>query len=393
MSKCIVVGVTGGIAAYKVCQVVSNLRKKDYEVHVIMTKNATEFVAPLTFETLSNNRVSIDTFDRNFEYNVQHISLAKKADCFVIAPASANIIAKISHGIADDMLSTTFLAASCPKLICPAMNTGMLTNPITQDNIKTCEAYGMKMLYGDSGLLACGDVGSGRLAEPDEITEAVEMMLKENEVKKKILITTGGTREFLDPIRYITNPSSGKTGRSLAKYAYRLGMDVTLVTANNTQKDLPFIKTIHVTSAKDMFEAVDALKDEMDVIIMSAAVADFTPNQKATNKIKKGSDTLVLELQSTTDILKYCGEHKKEGQIIIGYAMETENLIESAKGKLERKNCDAIVANTISKDNVAFNADYNKVTIVKKDEVIEMDRISKDEIAKVLFEVCVLKGE
>ncbi len=390
MTKCVVLGVTGGIAAYKSAQVVSDLKKKGYEVHVIMTKNACEFITPLTFETLSNNRVSVDTFDRNFEYSVNHISLAKKADLFVIAPCSANVIGKIANGIADDMLTTTFLASTCPKLICPAMNTNMLENPITKDNLAKCQKYGMHILDAASGYLACGDSGKGRLASVDTIVNACEMLINNpKKVNKKILISTGATKEYLDPIRYITNPSSGKTGRELAKVAYNYGMDVTLVTGENDFEDIPFIKTIKCKSAHDMFVNIDALKDDMDIIIMSAAIADFTPKSKADNKIKKDGNGLTLELQPTVDILKHLGAHKKDGQILIGYAMETIDLINNAKAKLVKKNCDYIIANTISSNNQGFRSDENIVTIISKDQVVELDKLTKSEIAKRIIELCI----
>ncbi|MCI5773041.1 MAG: bifunctional phosphopantothenoylcysteine decarboxylase/phosphopantothenate--cysteine ligase CoaBC [Erysipelotrichaceae bacterium] len=385
MSKCVVIGVSGGIAAYKACEVVSALRKKDYEVHVIMTKNACEFVAPLTFETLSANRVSVDTFDRNFEYNVQHVSLAQKADVFAILPASANIIAKVANGLADDMLSTSFLACDCPKLICPAMNTKMLVNPITQDNIQKCQSYGMKILESDDGFLACGDVGKGRLAKVDTIVAAIEMLAAQQPSKgKKILISTGATREYLDPIRYITNPSSGITGREWAKAAYNLGYDVTLVCGQNSFDDLPFIKTYKVTSAKQMFEMIQKLHEDQDIIVMSAAVADFTCDQ-AQNKIKKDGEGLTLNLRPTQDILKYLGEHKKEGQILIGYAMETTDLIANAKQKLVKKNCDYIIANTIDAQNAGFKAADNQVTIISKAQVETWPKMAKSLIAKTLL--------
>ncbi len=388
MGKCIIIGVTGGIAAYKACDVVSSLRKKDYEVHVIMTKNATEFVSPLTFETLSANRVSVDTFDRNFEYNVKHISLSAKADLFAILPCSANVLAKVANGIADDMLTTTFLACDCPKLICPAMNTRMLNNPITQDNIKKCQNYGMKILESASGFLACGDVGKGRLASVQTIVDAIEMMVgSKKSNNKKILISTGATKEYLDPIRYITNPSSGKTGRQWAKVAYNLGYDVTLVTGENAFEDLPFIKTIKVTSALDMFEYIIANSMDADMVVMSAAVADFTCD-KAENKIKKNNQELVLNLKPTQDILKYLGQNKRPGQILVGYAMETIDLLENAKQKLISKNCDYIIANTISNDNKGFNMDDNEVYIIGKDNIEKLPKMSKENIARIVLEKC-----
>lgn len=388
MSKCIVIGVTGGIAAYKACEVVSALRKKGHEIHVIMTKNATEFVSPLTFETLSANRVSVDTFDRNFEYNVQHVSLAHKADVFAIVPCSANVLAKVAHGLADDMLTTTFLACDCQKLLCPAMNTKMLENPITQDNLKICHGYGMEILASGDGFLACGDIGKGRLANVEVIVDAIEMLAaKKPSNHKRILISSGATKEYLDPIRYITNPSSGKTGRQWAKIAYNLGYDVTLVTGETSFEDLPFIKTIKITNAKQMFTEIKACSFEQDIIVMSAAVADFTCN-KAENKIKKDGEALDLHLEPTQDILKYLGENKRPGQILIGYAMETNDLIANAQEKLVKKNCDYIIANTISDENKGFKADDNEVVIISKENVEKLPKMSKENIARCVLEKC-----
>lgn len=388
MSKCIVIGVTGGIAAYKACEVVSALRKKGHEIHVIMTKNATEFVSPLTFETLSANRVSVDTFDRNFEYNVQHVSLAHQADVFAIVPCSANVLAKIAHGLADDMLTTTFLACDCQKLLCPAMNTKMLENPITQDNLKKCHEYGMEILASGDGFLACGDIGKGRLANVEIIVDAIEMLAAKKPCQsKKILISSGATKEYLDPIRYITNPSSGKTGRQWAKIAYNLGYDVTLITGETSFEDLPFIKTIKVTNAKQMFMAIQARSNEQDIIVMSAAVADFTCI-KAENKIKKDGNALELHLEPTQDILKYLGENKRPGQILIGYAMETKDLLANAQKKLIKKNCDYIIANTISDENKGFKADDNEVVIISKDNVEKLPKMSKEKIAQIMLEKC-----
>ena len=380
MSKCIVIAVTGGIAAYKACEVVSALRKKGHEIHVIMTKNATEFVSPLTFETLSANRVSVDTFDRNFEYNVQHVSLAHKADVFAIVPCSANVLAKVAHGLADDMLTTTFLACDCQKLLCPAMNTKMLENPITQDS--------MEILASGDGFLACGDIGKGRLANVEVIVDAIEMLAaKKPSNHKRILISSGATKEYLDPIRYITNPSSGKTGRQWAKIAYNLGYDVTLVTGETSFEDLPFIKTIKITNAKQMFTEIKACSFEQDIIVMSAAVADFTCN-KAENKIKKDGEALDLHLEPTQDILKYLGENKRPGQILIGYAMETKDLIANAQEKLVKKNCDYIIANTISDENKGFKADDNEVVIISKENVEKLPKMSKENIARCVLEKC-----
>lgn len=393
MKKCIVIGVTGGIAAFKACQLVSNLKKKDYDIHVIMTKNATEFIAPLTFESLSGNRVSIDTFDRNFEYSTQHISLAKKADCFVIVPATANVIAKIVHGLADDMLTTTFLACSCKKIICPAMNTGMLNNPITQANIAKCIDLGYEIIDSDNGYLACGDVGKGKLADIDIIEQAIEKSLEEPLLQgKKICITAGPSQEAIDPVRFITNHSSGKMGHALAKIARNLGAEVTLIEGPTSLSDLPWINTIHVKSAKDMFDEVTKRAEQFDCIIKAAAVADYTIKNPATQKVKKQEGNLMLSLERTEDILAYLGQHKRENQILCGFAMETENLIENAKNKCIKKNCDLVIANSISTEGTGFKTDTNKITIIRKDSIKEFDLMSKEECARIILEEC-FKGE
>lgn len=383
MTKCIIVGVTGGIAAYKTCQLVSNLRKKDFEVHVIMTKNATEFVAPLTFEVLSGNRVSVDTFDRNFEYNVNHISLAKKADCFVIAPATANVIAKIANGLADDMLTTTFLAAPCKKVICPAMNTGMLNNPVTIDNINKCRMLGFDVLESDTGFLACGDQGKGRLIENDIIELAIEKNLVFNPIllNKNILISAGPTQEALDPVRFISNHSSGKMGYALAKIAMYLGANVTLVAGPTSLNDLPWVTTLHVVNAKEMAEVIKERAESQDIIIMAAAVADFTIANPSLQKIKKNTADTTITLEPTEDILSYLGNHKGENQILCGFAMETENLIKNATKKCIEKNCDFIIANNLTTKGAGFKNDTNQVTIISKNEIESLELMSKDEVA------------
>lgn len=393
MKKCIVLGVTGGIAAFKACQLVSNLKKKDFDIHVIMTKNATEFVAPLTFESLSGNRVSIETFDRNFEYNVQHISLAKKADVFVIAPATANVIAKIANGLADDMLTTTFLASSCKKIICPAMNTGMLNNPITNENIKKCLQLGYMIVDATSGLLACGDEGKGKLAHVETIEDAIEYSIYPKPLTgKKVLITAGPTQEAIDPVRYITNHSSGKMGYAIAKAARNLGADVTLISGQTNLTPCPMITTIWIKSAKDMFDVVKKYSDGQDCIIKTAAVADYTVNEPSSNKIKKQGETLTLELNKTDDILAYLGQNKKENQILCGFAMETENLIENATKKCIKKNCDLLIANSLSETGAGFKSDTNKVTIIRPQSITELELMSKDELAYKILEEC-FKGE
>lgn len=389
--KCIVVGVTGGIAAYKAAQLVSNLKKKGHEVHVIMTKNATEFVAPLTFETLSQNRVSIDTFDRNFEYNVQHISLAKKADCFVIAPATANVIAKIVHGLADDMLTTTFLAANCAKIICPAMNTGMLENPVTVANFEKCRELGYVLVESGNGLLACGDVGKGRLAELSDIESAIEKALTQDCFLKgkKVLVTAGATQEAIDPVRYITNHSTGKMGYALAHQAALHGADVTLVSGKCNLSTPYGVNRIDIISAQDMFEAVSSLSSEMDIIIKAAAVADYTPIDTADHKLKKKEGDMKIDLKRTQDILAWLGEHKKDGQFLCGFAMETENLLNNATDKLTRKNADMIVANSLTEKGAGFGTDTNRVILITKEGSKQLELLSKEETAyEILKAIC-----
>ncbi len=382
MKPCIAVGVTGGIAAYKALQLVSNLHKKGYEVHVLMSKNATEFVTPLSFETISHNRVSVDTFDRNFEYDVQHISLAQKADCFVVAPASANFIAKAAHGLADDMLTTTFLASDCPKIICPAMNTHMLENPITQDNISTCRKYGMMFVDSESGLLACQDVGKGRLADVAEIEEAIECALVKDQFLKgkKVLVSAGATVEHIDPVRTLSNPSTGKMGVAVAKVAKRLGAEVTLVC--NTKEFIP--KTIdHVipfTSAKSLQQIVFDHLDEMDIVVMAAAVSDYTPEVVYDQKVKKSDDDLFIPLVRTTDILAECGKRKTH-QLLCGFAMETENLEGYATEKLIKKNLDLIAANNLFVQGAGFAGDTNVVTLISPKNVTRLPLMTKEQTA------------
>ena len=382
MKPCVVVGVTGGIAAYKALQLVSNLNKKGYEVHVIMTKNATEFVTPLSFETISHQRVSVDTFDRNFEYDVQHIALSQKADCFVVAPASANFIAKAAHGLADDMLTTTFLASDCPKIICPAMNTHMLENPITQDNIKTCEKYGMMFVDAESGLLACKDVGKGRLADVAEIEEAIECALVKDKFLegKKVFVSAGATVEHVDPVRTLSNPSTGKMGVAVAKMAKRLGAEVTL--ACNTREFVP--KTIdHVipfTSAASLEEIVLSHFDEMDIVVMAAAVSDYTPSVVYDHKVKKSDEDMFIPLMRTTDILAECGKRKTH-QLLCGFAMETENLEGYASEKLRKKNLDLIAANNLFVKGAGFATDTNVVTLISPQSISRLPLMSKEDTA------------
>lgn len=389
--KCIVIGVTGGIAVYKICSLVSSLKKQGYEVIVLMSEAAQKFVTPLTFQALSGSRVVTDMFSVDYEPDVHHISIAKKADVFVIAPASANTIAKVANGIADNMLTTTFLAAKCKKLIVPAMNTGMLENEITQENIAKCKKHGMYVLESNSGYLACGDTGKGRMPEAIEIEDKIKELLEEDQFLKgkKVLITAGPTQEALDPVRYLTNHSTGKMGYALAKMARNLGAEVTLVSGKTNLEPIRDVNMIQVTSAKEMAEAVFAYNKTSDVMILAAAVADFTPKEIADNKIHKTGEGMNLELVKTTDILETIGKEKREGQILIGFAMETEKLLESARKKLEKKNCDYIVANNLKEQGAGFAYDTNKVAIISKDDVKEYPLLSKQDAAREILNYCV----
>ena len=392
-NKCIVVGVTAGIAAYKICQLVSSLKKQGNEVHVIMTKEAEKFVTPLTFQTLSNQKVITDMFTVDYTPDVHHISLAKKADLFVVAPATANIIAKLAHGLADDMLTTTFLAATCPKLIVPAMNTNMLNNPITQDNIATCQKYGMHIMCGGAGYLACGDVGAGRLPEPEEIEDAIASLIETDRYLngRHVVITAGATQEEIDPVRYITNHSTGKMGYALAKEARNAGARVTLI-SGKTNLPKPYgVDVVNVTSASDMANSVIDNFENADVVIMSAAVADYTPIEKAEQKIKKTDGDLSIALKRTQDILLTIGQKKREDQVVIGFAMETENLLENAAKKLQEKNANYIIANSIREPGAGFGVDTNIVKIISPTSVEDLGLLSKDETAKEILRHCLKK--
>ena len=392
-NKCIVVGVTAGIAAYKICQLVSSLKKQGNEVHVIMTKEAEKFVTPLTFQTLSNQKVITDMFTVDYTPDVHHISLAKKADLFIVAPATANIIAKIAHGLADDMLTTTFLAAPCPKLIVPAMNTNMLNNPITQDNIATCQKYGIHIMCSGAGYLACGDVGAGRLPEPEEIEDAIASLIETDRYLngRHVVITAGATQEEIDPVRYITNHSTGKMGYALAKEARNAGARVTLI-SGKTNLPKPYgVDVVNVTSAADMAKSVIDNFENADVVIMSAAVADYTPIEKAEQKIKKTDGDLSIVLKRTQDILLTIGQKKREDQIVIGFAMETENLLENAAKKLQEKNANYIIANSIREPGAGFRVDTNIVKIISPTSVEDLGLLSKDETAKEILRHCLKK--
>lgn len=389
-NKCIIVGITGGIAVYKICYLVSSLKKQGYDVHVLMSKEAQEFVTPLTFQTLSNNKVITDMFTIDYTPDVHHISLAKKADLFVIAPATANVIAKVANGIADDMLTTTFLASNCEKLIVPAMNTQMLMNPVTQDNIQKCKNYGMHIFESNSGYLACGDVGKGRLPEPDEIEDKIKEVFEEDKFLegKHILVTAGPTSEAIDPVRMITNHSTGKMGYALARAARNMGAHVTLVSGTKQIEDIRDVEMVHVTSAKDMAEAVLSRQNDMDCMILAAAVADYTPVSVADNKIHKSEGEMSISLKRTQDILKTLGENKKDGQVLIGFSMETENMVERTKEKLVKKNCDYIVANNLKEKGAGFGTDTNIVTLISKDYEKEFGILSKYDTAVKILKTC-----
>ena len=391
--KCVLLGITGGIAAYKMANVASALHKAGAKVHVIMTENATKFITPLTFETLTGSKCMVDTFDREFEFDVRHISVAKESDLILIAPATADIIAKMAHGIADDMLSTVVLAAKCKKLAAPSMNTAMLENPITQDNISLLRKYGFTIIDSASGYLACGDTGKGRMPEPSVIQDAIEAIASKDRylTGKKVLVTAGPTQEALDPVRYITNQSSGKMGYELARAARNAGAEVTLVAGKTALADPVGIEVVPIVSAADLAEAVLSRSESQDVIIMAAAVADYTPVTVVDQKIKKSEGEFCVPLKRTTDVLKALGERKKTGQILIGFAMETQNLIENAGKKLASKNADYIVANSIADAGAGVGVDTNKVTILSKDGENSLGLLSKEETAEKILEFCVKK--
>ncbi len=387
--KCVVLGVTGSIAAYKIANLASALVKLGADVNVIMTKNATNFINPITFETLTSNKCLVDTFDRDFQFNVEHVALAKRADIFLVAPASANVIGKMAHGIADDMLTTTILAAKCKKLVSPAMNTNMFTNPIVQDNIEALRKYGFEIIEPASGYLACGDTGAGKMPEPDVLLQYIlkEIAFEHDLEGKKVLVTAGPTAEAIDPVRYITNHSTGKMGYAVAKIAMQRGADVTLVSGPVAVEPPMFVKVVNIRSAAEMAEAVKANAADSDIIIKSAAVADYRPSVVATEKIKKkDGEGSVIELERTEDILSYLGANKKRGQFICGFSMETENMLENSRAKLEKKNVDMIVANNLRTEGAGFGTDTNVVTLITSDSVKELPIMSKDEVAQVILD-------
>ncbi len=388
--KTVLLGITGGIAAYKSAMLCSLLIKEGATVHVVMTKSACEFITPLTLETLSKNPVSVDTFDRNFQWDVQHISLAKKADIAVIAPATANIIAKMATGIADDMLSTTLLAASCPKLVATAMNTGMFNNPVTQRNMNSLQELGINLIHGAEGMLACNDIGAGRMAEPSEILEAVINLIayEKDLTGKKVLVTAGPTCEAVDPVRYLTNHSSGKMGYALARAAVHRGAQVVLVSGKVNLPPVKGAKIIPVVSAQEMSKAVMEEFPYCDILIKSAAVADYRPKTVATDKIKKKEGDMVIDLDRTTDILSAVAQ-VKGNQFVCGFSMETENLLENSKGKLTKKSADMIVANSLTTKGAGFGGDSNIVTLITKDTVKELPQLSKYQTAHSILDAIV----
>ena len=386
--KTVVLGVTGSIAAYKIASLASMLKKQGADVEVIMTKNAVNFINPITFESLTGNKCLVDTFDRNFQFSVEHVALAKRADVFLIAPASANVIAKVAHGLADDMLTTTFLACQCPKIIAPAMNTRMYTNPILQDNLKICGKYGMEVIAPAEGYLACGDTGAGKMPEPEELFDYIQKAaaFPKDLAGKKILVTAGATMEAIDPVRYITNHSTGKMGYAVAKAAALRGAEVTLVSAHTEVAPPRFVKLVQVTSAREMFEAVKAAAADQDVIVKAAAVADYRPAEVSDQKVKKKDGDLSIRLERTDDILAWLGDHRREGQFLCGFSMETEHMLENSRAKLEKKHLDMIVANNLKVEGAGFGLDTNVVTLITGDRELELPKLTKDEVAHRLLD-------
>ena len=391
--KTVLLGVTGSIAAYKIAYLASMLKKQQADVHVLMTRNATNFINPITFETLTGNKCLVDTFDRNFQFQVEHVSIAKKADVVMIAPASANVIGKLAHGIADDMLTTTIMACRCKKFISPAMNTNMFENPIVQDNLKTLEHYGYEVIDPAVGYLACGDTGAGKMPEPETLLNYIlrECACEKDMKGLKVLVTAGPTQEAIDPVRYITNHSSGKMGYAIAKMAMLRGADVTLVSGRTALTPPPFVRVVPVVTARDMYEAVTSVSQEQDIIIKAAAVADYRPASVSDEKIKKKDDDMSIALERTDDILKYLGEHKPEGQFLCGFSMETENMIGNSRVKLTRKNLDMVAANNVKMAGAGFQGDTNVLTLITQDEEVSLPLMSKEDAAGKILDKILLE--
>ena len=391
--KTVLLGITGSIAAYKIAYLASALHKLHADVHVLMTENATNFINPITFETLTGNKCLVDTFDRNFQFQVEHVSIAKKADVVMIAPASANVIGKLANGLADDMLTTTVMACRCQKILAPAMNTAMYENPVVQDNIRKLKTYGYEVITPASGYLACGDTGAGKMPEPENLLEYIlkEAAFQKDLAGKKLLVTAGPTQEAIDPVRCLTNHSSGKMGYAIAKMAMLRGAEVTLVSGPTAIEPPLFVKVVPVTSARDMFEAVTGLSDEQDIIIKAAAVADYRPKQVSEDKVKKKDDQASIELERTDDILKYLGQHKKQGQFLCGFSMETRDMLRNSRAKLEKKNLDMVAANNLKVEGAGFQGDTNVLTLITQDEEVSLPLMSKEDAAlKILDKILLL---
>ena len=387
--KTILLGVTGGIAAYKAAALASALVKQHAAVEVVMTENATEFITPLTFEQLTGRRTMVNTFDRSFCHQVEHIALADRTDLVIIAPATANVCAKLAHGLADDMLTTSVLACRCPKLIAPAMNTHMYENPVTQDNLDTLRHYGWEVIAPASGRLACGAVGKGKMPEPEDLLQHIlrHLAFRHDLAGKKVLVTAGPTQEALDPVRYLTNHSTGKMGYAIARMAMLRGAEATLVSGPTSIAPPPFVDVVDVTSARDMYDAVVSRASEMDIIVKAAAVADYTPAEYVDNKIKKNNGDLSIPLKRTQDILGYLGSHKKPGQIICGFSMETENMLENSQAKLRKKNVDMICANNLKQAGAGFGVDTNVITVITQEEIRELPLLSKEAAANAILDI------
>ena len=386
--KTVLLGVTGSIAAYKIAYLASALKKLHAQVHVLMTKNATNFINPITFETLTGNKCLVDTFDRNFQFSVEHVSIAKQADVVMIAPASANVIGKLAHGIADDMLTTTIMACKCKKIVSPAMNTNMYENPIVQDNLAILQHYGYEVIEPASGYLACGDTGAGKMPEPEMLLDYIlrEIAKEKDLLGRKVLVTAGPTQEAIDPVRYITNHSSGKMGYALAKAAMLRGADVTLVSGPCAIEPPPFVKLVPVVTAKEMFDAVTSVSFEQDIIIKAAAVADYRPANVYEDKVKKHEEQMSIKLEKTDDILGYLGEHRLPGQFLCGFSMETQNMLGNSRAKLGKKHLDMVAANNLKVAGAGFQGDTNVLTLITQDEDVSLQLMSKEDAANIILD-------